>query len=83
MLENDVAIDEREVGVSEWETFIGVNHVSAMRMPVERLGFLDHLMRDIDAGAVGKAARQRLREPANPASEIQRRPPLWSGSSRV
>src|ERR1700677_2518681 len=71
VLENDIAVNEREACVREWQPCVRVNQIAAMRISIECDGLLNHLRRDIPAYAVGEAARKGLRDPANPASKIQ------------
>ena len=72
MLQNDVAVDEREAGVREGQLFPGIRQVAAMCIPVQRPGLVNHLPRNIHAYTRGKARRQGLRYPANAAAKVQR-----------
>ena len=71
MLEDNVAIDEQEACIGEWQSRVGNSHVPAMCISIERFGLLNHLLRDINTNTRGKVLRERLRQPTNTASKIQ------------
>ncbi len=71
MLQNNIAVDEREAGVREGQLLCGIRHVTAMCIPVQRLGLVNHLLGNIHAYTRGKARRQGLRYPANTAPKVQ------------
>ena len=71
VLQHDVAIDECEAGVIELQNGVEAGDVLAVRVTVESVGFVDHVLGDVYADAGGEALREGLGEAADATSEVQ------------
>ena len=74
VLQDDVGVDEVERVVVEEGKVVAVVDVvpAAVAELIQLTGPLDHRRGDVDAVALGERARERLREPADTAAEVER-----------
>lgn len=70
VLEDNVAVDERETSSEKWQMQTGVCQILAVFILIEGIGLLNHLLRNVESDTRGETPRQRLCKPADAASKI-------------
>ena len=71
VLKDDIRVDESETPAGEGQWRFGMGQIATVEVRVECFCLPDHGGGNVDAHAIGKAAGERLGEPAHAAAEVE------------